>query len=127
MAHFVVENELGIRGGVFGQLAAGGTAKTFHPYDIEKRRKLVRRGKELASKERADADLSERVVAFTCGVWKKDPLALKSCDLISNEAVERICSRFDDVSSAWSKLKVGESIDLVWRPEKARRTSAKSS
>jgi hypothetical protein len=38
-AHFIVENELGILGGVFGQLAAGGTANTFRSEDLKKPRK----------------------------------------------------------------------------------------
>ena len=47
MAHFVVENELGLAGGIFGQLAAGGTAGTFQPVDVEVRRKFVKKGSKL--------------------------------------------------------------------------------
>ena len=32
-AHFIAENELAIMGGVFGQLAAGGSSATFHADD----------------------------------------------------------------------------------------------
>jgi hypothetical protein len=126
MAHFVVENEFGIRGGVFGQLASGGTAKTFHPYDEKKRRKLIRRGRELAAKERSDADLSERLVAITFGTWKKDPYTPKADDLISQDDIERVCRRFDEVSGVWSKLKIGESMSLVWDPAAIRKGVAGS-
>ena len=40
-AHFIVEDELNIAGGVFGQLAAGGTGNTFHTDD---RREISERG-----------------------------------------------------------------------------------
>jgi hypothetical protein len=30
LQHFIVERALGIDGAIFGQLAAGGTARTFH-------------------------------------------------------------------------------------------------
>jgi hypothetical protein len=49
LAHFVVENELGISGGVFGQLAAGGLAGTFHPTDDKRKRKLEKRGDRFNS------------------------------------------------------------------------------
>jgi hypothetical protein len=48
MAHFVVENELGITGGVFGQLAIGGDSSTFHTSDNRVRRKLAKRGHRIA-------------------------------------------------------------------------------
>ena len=126
MAHFVVENELGIRGGVFGQLAAGGTARTFHPTDETRRRKLIRRGREVAARERSDAELSEKLVAITVGAWKNDVYAPKPADLISQDELERVCRRFDEVSGAWSKLKVGESITLEWDEKKTRKRETRS-
>jgi hypothetical protein len=50
MAHFIVENELGISGGVFGQLASGGTAGTFIPIDVDKQRRIRRRVSESLPK-----------------------------------------------------------------------------
>jgi hypothetical protein len=47
MAHFVVENELGIAGGIFAQLAAGGHARTYHPTDEQAKRKIAKRGKRI--------------------------------------------------------------------------------
>jgi hypothetical protein len=47
MAHFVVENELGISGGVFGQLATGGHARTFHPQLSKQGVRLPNEGTEL--------------------------------------------------------------------------------
>lgn len=114
MAHFVVENELGIRGGVFGQLASGGTAGTFQPVDHSKRRKILKRSKKISSSERGDALLSEKAVAIACGRWRREALAPPPGSTLSEEQVERICRRFDEVSRAWSSLKVGESMTLLW-------------
>ena len=114
MAHFVVENELGILGGVFGQLAAGGTAGTFHPYDESKRRKILKRGKKISSMEIRDAVLSEKMIAITHGRWRGDPLAPKPDKDLSEGDVVGICAKFDVVSKVWSQLKVGESMSLTW-------------
>src|SRR5688572_5331427 len=115
LAHFVVENELGIAGGVFGQLAASGTANTFHPFDAREKRKIVRRGKQIAAANRDDALLSEKIVAITCGRWNSDPLAPTDRGVVSEADIERICRQFDAVSSEWSKLEVGGSMRLEWR------------
>src|SRR6266436_9558577 len=72
MAHFVVENELGITGGVFGQLAAGGLANTFHPFDHQSRRKLYKRDNRIAAINRNDAILSEKVVSLALQAWNND-------------------------------------------------------
>ena len=54
LAHFIVERECGIALGVFGQLAAGGDAATFHRSDGVVDRKLRRRGERLARENRAE-------------------------------------------------------------------------
>ncbi len=69
MAHFVVENELGIAGGGFGQLAEGGDARTFHPTDEQASRKVAKRGRRMAAATRDDAMLSERVVYLARLTW----------------------------------------------------------
>lgn len=121
MAHFVVENELGISGGVFGQLAAGGTAGTFRPFDSDARRKVTRRGKRISAANRDDALLSEKAVAVACGRSNNDPLAPTEARAISDSEIDRICSVFDKVSSKWSNLTVGESMTLEWSGRRSRR------
>lgn len=127
MAHFVVENELGLTGGVFGQLAAGGTANTFHPVETEGKRKLVRRGKEIAAANRADALLSEKIVAITCGRWNADPLAPTEAGVVSEADIERICREFDAVSARWSRLAVSDSMTLEWRGRRPAGTGRRRS
>jgi len=120
MAHFVVENELGITGGIFGQLASGGHARTFHPTDEKARRKVAQRGKRIATANRDDAMLSEKVVYLACRTWNKGISEAAPIEGVSTEDIRRVCREFDAVSATWSKLTVGESMTLVWRGRAAR-------
>ncbi len=113
MAHFIVENELGIKGGVFGQLAAGGSARTFIPIDVDKQRKLRRRGKRIATTNQNDALLSERLVFVAGEVWQNKAEAA-SFKEVPTEDIARVVRQFDVASAIWSKLSVGESMTLVW-------------
>jgi hypothetical protein len=115
MAHFVVENELGINGGVFGQLAAGGHAGTFRPTVEEDRRKLAKRGKRIATTNRKDASLSERVIFRAWQIWNNDLEGLTPLEGVSADDLKRICHQFEAVSTVWTKLAIGESMTLVWR------------
>jgi anaerobic selenocysteine-containing dehydrogenase len=119
MAHFVVENELGITGGVFGQLAGGGHARTFHPTDEQSTRKVVKRGKRLATANRGDAELSEKVIFTAWRTWNNDP-SVTPLKGVSEADIRRVCREFDAVSAIWSRLAVGESMTLVWRRGVAR-------
>jgi hypothetical protein len=120
MAHFVVENELGITGGVFGQLSGGGHARTFHPTDERASPKLAKRGQRLAVTHRRDAMLSEKVVFLACQTWNNDRSGVSTLEGVSGEDIERVCREFDAVSAIWSKLSVGESMTLLWRGSSAR-------
>src|SRR5687768_9796091 len=61
-AHFIVENELGIMGAVFGQLAIRGNAGTFRSPDLKKPRKAKKRGSAIAKANKAEALYSERAI-----------------------------------------------------------------
>lgn len=116
MAHFVVENELGLDGGIFGQLASGGTAGTFQPVDVETRRKVVKKGIKILDANRDDAALSEKVVHLACSTWKNElDFAGAAKGAASTEDIKKICCQFDAVSAVWAKLDVGESMTLIWR------------
>jgi hypothetical protein len=120
MAHFVVENELGIAGGIFGQLAGGGHARTFQPTDEQAKRKVAKRGKRIAATNRGDAMLSEKVVYLACRTWNNGLSAMPAFEVVSAEDIRRVCREFDAVSAIWSKLAVGESMTLVWAGSSAR-------
>ena len=112
MAHFIVENELGIKGGVFGQIAAGGAF--IIPTDNTKRRKLARRAKRIAHENQKDALLSEHLVYVTCSLWQKKVAEAPSIAGFRAADIDRVCREFDAASAVWSKLGIGESMTLVW-------------
>jgi hypothetical protein len=80
MVHFVVEAVLGLKGGVFGQIAAGGTAGSFHveaaggKADAREQRRTVRKqvakGKKLIEAQGREGELSE-LAAFLFDIgWR---------------------------------------------------------
>jgi hypothetical protein len=120
-AHFIVENELGITGGVFGQLAAGGTAGTFSPSDLKgpqkARRRAARRGSRIAKENKKDASFSERAIYAAQSRWEKHEI-LQYTDIPQTD-IDRIISKFEEFAERWSKTPVGGSITLEWDPRKA--------
>lgn len=78
MLHFLVEQELGLRRGIFGQIALGGTAGTFHQTGSEKfggraasrlRRKMAKRGEKLLKTGLDDCAQSERATYVCLYDW----------------------------------------------------------
>lgn len=78
LMHLVVESELGLSLGVFGQLASGGNAGTFHPISTEGaprreaarlRRRESRRGEKLQLEGRQQAAQSERATSICLYEW----------------------------------------------------------
>ena len=124
LMHLVVEAQLGLRHGIFGQLAAGGDAGTFHaPFTTNKtsrelsriRRRVKARGKKLLSEGRDESVQSERA-AFIC--WNEWMARSKSSNRTSptldDKKMNEICVHLDQLSSRWSKLEVGESMAVSW-------------
>ena len=117
-AHFIVENELGVQGGVFGQLAAGGNAGSFRSDTLKRPRRAEKRSAGMVRANRDEALFSEHAVHVACTTWlgRREVPATR----ISPDELERICRAFDDFSTKWSKLGVGESITLAWNGQRAR-------
>jgi hypothetical protein len=143
LQHFIVERALRIEGGVFGQLAAGGTAGTFHviatsgtPRERSREaRKRARRGAKLIAQQE-DQMRSERAAYICWHHWlsrANDPAlrakarrmdATVRSMLEAMPADERasyspaklaeIHGEFQRLSERWSKLKVGESFTEIW-------------
>jgi hypothetical protein len=74
LLHYLVEEELGLRRGIFGQVALGGTAGTFQNQpsedsnsraDSRLRRKTAKRGKRILKEKPDDCAQSERAT-FIC-------------------------------------------------------------
>ena len=139
LVHLVVESQLGLTGGVFGQLAAGGNAGTFHPIlrPLPKartasriRNRLQRRGNKLRRDGRDDAALSERAAFICFHEWlgrlqsnrpptvgrsqKQNESAFDPKPLLTERKLEEICRHLDDLSSCWSRLEIGQSIAIRW-------------
>jgi hypothetical protein len=78
LLHLIVESELGLRRGIFGQVAAGGHAGTFHaqtpssqnPRETARnRRRAARRGAKLRTEGRDEAAQSERATYICLYEW----------------------------------------------------------
>lgn len=144
LVHFVVEEVLGIRNGVFGQLAAGGDSGTFRldttggssRDDARSRRKAERRAAPLSRSGHRDSLFSEHAANIGLHAWlarsgsekdrararETEPFVRREWELctreeaarLSSDALDRICNRLDAVSAAWSGIGTGESILLPW-------------
>lgn len=78
LLHFIVESELGLRQGIFGQIAEGGTAGTFRSVTssgennreaARSRRRENRRGGKLLRTGREDSTQSERATIICLYEW----------------------------------------------------------
>jgi len=143
LQHFIVERALGIAGGVFGQLAAGGTAGTFNAVGMsgsarQRRERRKRAAKQAKLRFRAGDDplRSERATYVCWHYWlshSSDPaLRAKAREmekavggllqgmraderaLYSTAKLAEIRAEFERLSARWSKLRVGESFTEPW-------------
>jgi hypothetical protein len=139
LQHFIVERELGLKHGIFGFLAAGGETggDEREPGRAASRRR--RKGKHRDQRmmrrgERADDDASE-AAAFLCwcewlrrsGDLRAKELAEKIAStpariadearrLYGEQSVARVCACMDELGARWSRLAIGESFTVPWRP-----------
>lgn len=142
MVHFVVEAALGLKTGVFGQIAAGGDAGSFHveaggALSAKERqraaRKQVARGARLIKAQGREGELSE-LAAFLFDIgWRSSTRADSAAQraalgeaertragLSSGEraridaAQPRVFADFGRLSAAWRALRVGEALVLEW-------------
>ena len=134
LQHFIVEQELGIELGVFGQLAAGGTARTF--FGKTNDRKTRRRGERLSRAGRDDGARSERAVYVSTYHWlaaSSDPAlkrrAAAMADAVKStlagmqggersafdaRTVARISARMDSLSQRWAATPAGDCLEVEW-------------
>jgi len=89
LLHFIVESELGLQQGIFGQIADGGTAGTFHsmltPGEDRRevarsRRRETQRGSKLLRQGQEDSMQSERATVVCLYEWlaqSADPVRRK--------------------------------------------------
>ena len=121
VAHFIVENELGIMGGVFGQIAAGGTANTFFSSDAKYPKKARDRGKKIAKANKKDALFSEHAIYAAQSRWEKHDIIPDT--KIPGADIIRIIGEFESFAERWSKLPIGGSITLEWKAATRRKSA----
>src|SRR5690606_12177832 len=142
MVHFVVEAALGLKTGVFGQIAAGGDAGSFHveaggalsAKDRQRAaRKQVTKGAKLIKAQGREGELSELAAFLFDVAWRSstrpDSAAQRAAlgeaertrsDLSPDEraridaARPRVFEGFERLSKAWRALRVGEALVLEW-------------
>ena len=128
MMHLVVEAQLGLKRGIFGQLAVGGDAGTFHipatpganSRQLTRTRKRVStRGRKLLSAGRDECAQSERA-AFICSQeWlarkqSKQAKTRREQSVLNQRKLDEICEHLDELSAHWLRLRVGESMAVAW-------------
>ena len=144
LLHFLVEQELGLKKGIFGQIALGGTAGTFHNKPSEKsnnredsrlRRKESKRGAKLLKTGQDDCTQSERATYICLYEWlsqstdeKLKARALEMKIFLENTLAQMsdiektklkaklssITAKMDELSRLWFALQVNDSMNLEW-------------
>ena len=144
LQHFIVEKCLHIRGAVFGRLAAGGLAGTFHPVGSagsvreasRVRRKYAAKDRKLMPDETSDYDRSERATYVCWQDWmshsadaslraRAASMRATVADMLARmEPAERasfnpqklseIRREFQRLSERWSSVGVGDSMSEEW-------------
>ncbi len=137
VAHLLVEIEDGLRGAVYGRLAAAdGDDGMFWPVDPDARRKSLRHRRSPTPEESADMGRSERLASLSVALWEvargrrsADPAWPGPVEAsgIERSLLDRLFTRYDDFAERWAALPVGGSITVAWPfPEgsgRRRRTS----
>jgi hypothetical protein len=140
MMHLVVEAQLGLTRGIFGQLAAGGDAGTFHlsagrdesSRKVGRVRKgVIARGKRLLKKGLDDTTQSERATYLCWNEWLarsssnqqgmvqqvkqiRDTFSATELHALNERKLDQICQHLDQLSFHWGQLTVGQSMAVSW-------------
>jgi len=143
MVHFVVEAVLGLKGGVFGQLAAGGTAGSFRvapptgAVAAKDHSRMVRKqaaaGQKLLKDQGREGELSE-LAAFLFDVgWRSETRPDSAAQRAALGEAERtrqslsvderaridaarlrVFEAFERLSARWRSLQPGDALTLSW-------------
>ena len=113
LVHFIVEEQLGLRLGIFGQAAAGGGMKAF--VTVERTGTARRRSERLRIAGRPDMRRSEKVASCvgTGGLLRPD-----LDQVIGNPVIARAFRhRLEQVLGDWERVPIGGFLTLTWPME----------
>jgi len=123
LVHFVVEDEFGLRQGIFGQIAAGGNAGTFVPTEELRTKAWARHVERRNRSTGGDMGRSEDLAAQVYPRWlrhsghlpgshyvRQDP---PPTDLTATD-LDQAFKRLDALSQRWRALEVGGSVTVGW-------------
>jgi hypothetical protein len=124
--HFVVEQEAGLAGGVFGRVAAG-QSNIFSAADPRLLRRSARREarRRPTAAQRLDMESSESLASICLPMWELRAghrtelpawAARVEPDILRAPLVDRIMARLDEFAERWHALPVGTGITLSWEP-----------
>jgi hypothetical protein len=140
MMHLVVESQLGLERGIFGQLAAG--AGTFRVIvepskstrdAARQRRRMNHRGKKMMRDGRDDCTQSEAAVYICWHEWRAHSESKErrkvtqpasdqtkriskraASPRLSEDKLKQIFHHLDELSLYWSRLNIGDSMTIQW-------------
>ncbi|RNL60533.1 hypothetical protein EFK50_19635 [Nocardioides marmoriginsengisoli] len=123
LVHLVVEEEFGLRDGIFGQLAAGGNAGTFVPTEELRTKAWARRTERRNRATGGDMERSEALVAQVYPRWLRHSGHLPGSHYVlqdppptdlSDTDLDRVIERLDVLSEEWRGVGVGTSMTVRW-------------
>jgi hypothetical protein len=121
LVHLVVEAEAGLRGGVFGRIAAGESGM-FWPADPARRRRVNRREARRKPSPAASADMarSEELARLCLPLWELRhghrehlPAYLDGADT-TDPLADRIVTRLAGLADRWHALPENGSLTLAF-------------
>jgi hypothetical protein len=113
LLHFVAEAEFGLDGAIFGDLAAGGNARIFQPFDRDLTAKLWRK-QRIRRTRLPDGRRSEELAWELVHRWRAKTLPAE------------LQQKLDGIAERWHAVQVGGSLTLEWpRPEGRMRPAAR--
>lgn len=124
LVHWVVEEELGLRDGIFGQLAAGGNAGTFVPTEELRTKAWARKVERRNRSTGTEIARSEALVAEVYPRWLRHGGHLPGSHYVvqappptelSDSDLGRVFERLDALAGQWRAVEVGGSMTVQWR------------
>ncbi|HET7274279.1 MAG TPA: hypothetical protein VFI91_03830 [Longimicrobiaceae bacterium] len=131
LAHFVVEQALGIRQGFWGSVADGAVFGSLTHISGRRRPQATQRSKDILKANKKVLTETEILVGLFNQAFE-DRLGADSSILrdrlrrytwtppghqprkITDEQISAVCSAWEDMHRLWQRLKIGETLDLDW-------------